>query len=225
MTTITDKEIATEIPLTDIIDATDEIPGVENEIEGVLEVPEAPSQSSENIATTLEHIDASVVNISDQLHLMYERIDRHVLSDKSKDEAFERLYSELEGYKKNSAFESVRPLFIDLILLFDRIAILTEEADKNGDTNCSDILGTISAELVEILYRRDIEMVFSDSETFSPTNQRAIGVERTEIETENNQIARIVRKGFRCGERLIRPEEIIVKKYSVPRSADQETGK
>ena len=225
MTTITYKEVATEIPLTDVIDATDEIPDVENDIEYLPEIPEALSQSPENIAVTLEHIDASVVSISDQLHHMYERLDRHVLSDKSKDEAFERLYSELEGYKKNSAFESVRPLFIDLILLFDRIAILTEEAGKNADKNCSDILGTISEELLEILYRRDIEVVISDSETFSPTTQRAIGVERTEIEAENNQIARIVRKGFRCGERLVRPEEIIVKKYSVPRSADQETDK
>lgn len=170
---------------------------------------------------TITDVIVSVSEISTQISGLKEQLHKHVLTNKDKDEAFDRLYVELETYKNNSAFEQVRPLFMDLILMFDRISNLTEDAVKRDDKYCANALKTVTDELIEIMYRRDIDLITSIQEVFDATTQRAIGVERIESEEENNKIAKIVRKGFRCGERLLRPEEVIVKKYSPQRTDDQ----
>ena len=190
----------------------------------VVELEEIASELPEQngpTEKTITDVIVSVSEISTQVSVLQEQLHKHVLTNKDKDEAFDRLYAELETYKKNSAFDQVRPLFMDLILMFDRISNLTEDAEKRDDKYCAEVLKTVTDELVEIMYRRDIDIITSIQETFDPTTQRAIGVDRIESEEENNKISRIVRKGFRCGDRLLRPEEVIVKKYSPRRPDDQ----
>jgi hypothetical protein len=52
------------------------------------------------------------------------------------------------------------------------------------------LLKTLRDELVEILYRREVEVIETTSLTFDPAIQRAIGTELASVETEHNQIAK-----------------------------------
>ncbi len=135
--------------------------------------------------------------------------------DKAKEEAFDRLYVELDEMKKNVAFDQARPLYLDLILLFDRIQNVRIDSGLASPATpaLTTLVKTLSDELLEILSRREVEIIQTASPKFDPISQRAVGTELAPTEAENNEIARVVRKGFRFRDRVVRAEEVIVKKY------------
>lgn len=156
------------------------------------------------IATKVDELTSLVMDLNQQFSDCLSK-------DAAKDKAFEYLYSELETVKQNSSFERFKPLYLDLILLFDRLDRVCWEHQSAEDM--SNFLSTLREELLEVLYRQGIELVITDGNTFDPTKQRAIGTEKTEVKEENNTLAAIIRRGFRYQNRPIRPEEVIVKKY------------
>lgn len=179
---------------------------------GKMEIETSASQGTEigqQLLTTLTEISA-------ELSTLNSTIESRLRYDKVKEEAFDRLYAELEEMKRNSAFEYIRPLYSDLILLFDRIENTRYNIGQSAPetSNLSHLLETLSDELLELLYRREIETIQTTLSTFDPTIQRAIGTEPVSVDVENNQIVRVVRRGFKYRDRIIRPEEVIVKKYS-----------
>ena len=159
---------------------------------------------SVEIANKLNELTSYLANLNQQFSDCLSK-------DAAKDKAFEYLYSELETVKQNSSFERFKPLYLDLILLFDRLDRVCWEHQSAEDM--SNFLSTLREELLEVLYRQGIELVITDGNTFDPTKQRAIGTEKTEVKEENNTLAAIIRRGFRYQNRPIRPEEVIVKKY------------
>jgi molecular chaperone GrpE len=179
-------------------------------VEHVDDTPSSP-QAEEGHQQVLAAVEGMEVELA-SLNRMVESRLRY---DQVKEEAFERLYAELEDLKKNAAFEQLRPLYMDLILLFDRIENIVQDTGQSPITTAllSDVLETLSDELLEILYRREIEPINATG-TFDPSVQQAIGTQPTAVEAENNQVARVVRRGFRYQDRILRAEEIIVKKYS-----------
>ena len=62
-------------------------------------------------------------DLATDLSSLKRTVEDRLSYDKAKEEAFDRLYADLENLKKNAAFEQIRPLYMDLILLFDRIAL------------------------------------------------------------------------------------------------------
>ena len=139
-------------------------------------------------------------------------IESRLSYDKTKEEAFNRLYGELEDMKKNSIFERNRPLYIDLILLFDRIENLRCEAKQESGIP-ENLFKSFSDELLEILYRQGIQIINTTSPKFSPTIQRAVSTTQTSVKEEDNHIANTVRRGFKYQNHILRPEEVVVKKF------------
>lgn len=170
-------------------------------------VPEVEENSVKTIIS-LSDIFAGISTLKKQF-------DERLSYDKTKEEAFEHLYKELDEFKKNNIFNHNRPLYIDIILLFDRIENIRTGIDHLNSSlaGIESILGTLSDEILEILYRQGIEIIIHSLKKFDPTIQRAIGVEKTFQEEENNQIARIVRRGFRFNNQILRAEEVLVLKY------------
>lgn len=152
--------------------------------------------------------------IAAEISTLNRAIENRISYDEAKEKAFDRLYAELDELKKNSALEYLRPLYIDLILLFDRIENIRQDAAVSSDTPMvSDLMKTLNDELLEILYRREIEPINIASSTFDPSFQLALTIEPTAADSEHNQVARIVRRGFKYKDRILRPEEVIVKKF------------
>lgn len=161
----------------------------------------------------LDHLVAASGRIEDNLATLSQAVEKRLSYDKTKEDAFDRLYAELEDLKKNSALEHLRPLFIDFILLYDRIESISQSLEQGepGDPAAAALVRTLGEELVEILCRREVVIV-PLSDAFDPTIHRAIGVEPVASDAQSNRVAKVVRRGFRMGNRILRPEEVIVSK-------------
>jgi molecular chaperone GrpE len=179
--------------------------------EGKDDKPSA-SSAEEQITCNINMLKLS--DISEQLSSLNDSINKRLSYDETKEKAFDRLYNELDQLKKNTLFDHLRPLYIDLILLYDRIENMRQKI-LSSDENISIplLLETLSEELVEILYRREIEPLKNRNLIFNPSYQQAIGVKNTDMHEEDNHIERVVRRGFGIRERILRPEEVIVKKF------------
>jgi len=162
-------------------------------------------------ATTRQRIFGAIDRLVIEMSSLNQIVQERLSYDRTKEEAFERLYAELEDLKKNSAFEQIRPIYMDLILLFDRIENIN--ADMSHSTTSSplfDILKTLSDEILEILYRREVELI----NTTDKFDQKVIDIQSTCVEVENNQVVRVVRRGFRYRSQILRAEEVVIKRYS-----------
>jgi molecular chaperone GrpE len=149
-----------------------------------------------------------------ELVLLRTVVQQRLSYDQVKEEAFERLYAELDGYKKNATFEQVRPLYLDLVLLLDRIEILRADA-AGGDASqvVASLLDSIRDELLEALARREVEVMRRDSAEFDPSYQRAVGAVPVADRALHNMVERVVRRGFAWRDRVIRAEEVYVRRH------------
>jgi molecular chaperone GrpE len=164
-------------------------------------------QENERIDRLINFVSQSNIELSNIKRIIENRLSY----DKAKEDAFERLYGELEDLKKNSFFERSRPLFIDLILLFDRLENYRQTHIEES-SQLTHLLKSFSEELLEILCRQGIDIIAS-SKIFDPTIQRAINIEITFKKEEDNKVSEVIRKGFRYFDNIVRPEEVIVKKF------------
>ena len=175
-------------------------------LESEFELPASESADpSPEIAERLEEL-------KEGLSYLNQQFDDRLSRDEAKEQAFDYLYQELETVKQDSSLERFKPLYLDLILLFDRLdRVCKEEITDDGELRS--FLLTLREELLEVLYRQGIEIVNTDGNGFDPTNQRAIATETTTEREENNTLASVVRRGFRYQNRLLRPEEVVVNKF------------
>lgn len=185
--------------------------------EASTDLPEtiAEQESSETLLS--KEILVAVTGIASELNSVKGILKKRLSYDETKEKAFDRLYEELDSFKKNTAFNAIRPLFVDMILLFDRIENVRQEMKQAQGSNTIDfpeLLKTLSEEITEILYRHGTDVINSASATFDPMLQQAIAAQPTTDEAENNTIAQVVRRGFKYQDRIIRPEEVIVRRYA-----------
>ena len=68
----------------------------------------------------------------------------------------------------------------------------------------------------DILYRQGVEPFYVEDDAFDPRRQRAVVTVATENPGQNKTVAERLRKGFRSGDRVIRPE--IVSVYAVKKA-------
>lgn len=167
------------------------------------------------VSSGRDPILSSLASLSADLASLRLVVEKRLSYDRAKEKAFDHLYAELEDFKRDAAYQEKRPMLIDLILLFDRMEVIYNDVRSSASVppSFAELLQTLSDELLEILYRREVEMITSSSKSFDPRWQRAIGAESTNIPSENNQVAQVVRRGFRYRQTILRPEEVIIRKY------------
>jgi len=140
---------------------------------------------------------------------------------------FDALHEELRGYKDGFLLESVhRPMIRDLITLYDDAseihrqmqAALVAESDQGGAM--WDRLKTIEVNvqhhldyILEVLARLEVTQLPIGSGKLDKKTQRTLAVEITENPEEDLDVIRVVKRGFLWRERVVRPEEVIVKKW------------
>lgn len=170
--------------------------------------PPVEGNTQQGPPADIDALHAEIVALRD---LVRERLTY----DRVKEEAFDRLYAEVEEVRQERAFQQLRPFLIDLLLLYDRIELsrqrLVEQAGRPSEVG--QLLQSLSEEVLEILARRDVEMLVVVSTTFDRTLQQAIKLQPSERIEEHQQVLRVVRRGFRYRQRILRCEEVIVGVY------------
>lgn len=152
------------------------------------------------------------VSFTEVLLEIRDLIEKRLSYDNAKEQAFDRLYADLDATRRNAAFTSNRPLYIDLILLYDRIDVACKQAKEQT----YDFATSLRDELTEILLRQNIHRIQDSGHIFNPRLQRAISTEEVVSPAEDCTVVRVVREGFACGEDILRPQEVVV---GVPESS------
>jgi len=143
-------------------------------------------------------------------HLFVEKIKK---SD-TQEAAFNKLYEEMSRYRDNFLFAAQKPLFMALILLYDNIGRIREglAGNEEGEQAVEDI----KLELLEILYRHDVELIEERPERLDISFQKAVRREVTNDPGEDMRVVEVVRDGFRWNSKVFRPQEVVVKRRLAP---------
>lgn len=146
---------------------------------------------------------------------------------------FDALHHELKGYRDGFLLEVLqKPLVRDLVCLFDDMTTIHKQAldfankqeartdDPAGHARNTELLGHLAQNvdhaidfLLEIMSRMEVTRVENCDGKLDKKRQRAIAVELADSPEEDGEIVRSVKPGFAWRDRVVRPEEVIVKKW------------
>ncbi len=134
---------------------------------------------------------------------------------------FDSLHEELLTYRDNFLHESLQKPFIhDLVHLYDDLTSLSEQLQtampEGGSANTArwrDNLENSIHSLVEILHRFEVKEI-EPRETVDRAIHRVISFEPADYAEEEGRIVMRVRRGFFWRGKVIRPEEVIAKRFN-----------
>jgi molecular chaperone GrpE (heat shock protein) len=199
--------------------------------------PEEPSQPLDPFIERLHGLENSVLNRLEQIAAQMEtsraaalaeqfrKIDEQLASIRNTEsvnqQLFDSLHAELLKYRDNFLHESLQKPFIhDLVYLYDHLNGLCEQlssaAQEKGKrsrvSQWRDNLENAIHSLVEILHRFDVKEI-EPRERVDRACHRVINYEPADFPEEDGTIVMRVKRGFVWREKLIRPEEVIAKRF------------
>ena len=190
-----------------------------------------PATVIETIATDDADVVAAVMNVSPivaaveelastigrRIDALQSAFDREVRAEATREKVVDRLHAELQEYKNDLLLNLLRPVFVDLIQLHDDVGKIVA-AHPDPDESNPRLLGHLEGVrqgIEDILYRQGVEAFEVEDDAFDPRRQRAFSTQPTDDPSQTKRIAARLRKGFRSGEKVIRPE--IVSVYTLRR--------
>ena len=141
---------------------------------------------------------------------------------------FDALHEELKTYKDGFLLDTLhRPMIRDLISLFDDVSQIHTQAQEAiamvpGDAAMAlqVKMGNLEAHLahnlefiVEVLARLEVQRLPPGPAKLDKHMQRAVAVEMAEDPDEDMEVVRTLKCGFLWKDRVVRPEEVVVKKW------------
>lgn len=168
-----------------------------------------------NTADTVPSTELAV--LGDQLDGLRDLFKRRLLDDRTKQQAFDRLYEELQEAKRWREGALLRPLLNEIVLLIDRIeGLLADRADESMDL--------IRSELLEILARRSVEPLPGSAPSFDPSIHEALATEPTQDPAREDRVLRVIRRGYSIEGGLLRPVGVVVSRLiTVDNHEDERT--
>jgi molecular chaperone GrpE len=145
----------------------------------------------------------------DQLQTLF---DREIRAEATREKVVDRLHAELQEYKQDLLLNALRPLIIDLVQLHDDIGKMIA-AQGEPEPPVARLLGIMAGfqqGIEDILYRQGIEPFEVEGDAFDPRRQRAVATVTSDDPAQAKTVAEHLRKGFRAGDKIIRPEIVAV---------------
>jgi molecular chaperone GrpE (heat shock protein) len=176
---------------------------------------------SEHSATALQNLPALVDDLENLLE------QKNGLNQRM----FDAMHEELKGYKDAFLLESVhKPIIRDLISLFDDLEAIhrqVQEAVEYAGNSATDTAADLFEHLktmdtnvmhncefiVEVLARLEVTPLMVGTGKLDKRTQRAVAVEIAEHPDADADIVRSVKRGFAWKGRVLRPEEVVIKKW------------
>jgi molecular chaperone GrpE (heat shock protein) len=143
-----------------------------------------------------------------------------ISNDRVREKAFDQLYEELRQYKEDFIFQAEKPLLLDLLLFYDSL-IWFRSSLESGEMSpkvVGESFQFLIDEFEELLYRRDVLPTQPEDE-FNRERQKAVQVVYTDDVSLDWRISRVIKRGFTRGERVLRPEEVILHRYRAPQGS------
>jgi molecular chaperone GrpE (heat shock protein) len=136
---------------------------------------------------------------------------------------FDSLHDELIKYRDNFLHESLQKPFIrDLVILFDDLsgllaqlqtAVEANEGKRGALGHWRDNLENAIHSLTEILHRMEVSEI-EPKEMVDRAIHRVISFEPADFAEEDGQIVMRVKRGFLWRDQVLRPEEVVAKRFA-----------
>jgi molecular chaperone GrpE (heat shock protein) len=156
----------------------------------------------------------------------FRRMDEHLAALRNTETVnqrlFDSLHDEMIKYRDNFLHESLQKPFIrDLVTLFDDLsAILTQvqtavdagDGKRGALGQWRDNLENAIHSLTEILHRMEVSEI-EPKEVVDRALHRVINFEPADFAEEDGQIIMRVKRGFLWRDQVLRPEEVVAKRF------------
>ncbi len=197
----------------------------------------APDEAAAEFHSTMRGLDAVSESIRESVQTLPKAVAdlRALLEMKNgvSHSMFSALHEELKSYKDGFLLQSVyRPIIRDLVSIYDDLTEIHRQiSDAIGENSGGekesaatkavfDRMRTMEMNLghsvefiLEVLARLDVTRIPVGSGKLDKCSQRAVAVEPTENSAEDTFVVRVVKRGFLWHERVLRPEEVVVKRF------------
>ena len=173
----------------------------------------------EQLATEIESSRAAA--FAEQFRKIDEQLAGIRSTESVNQQLFDSLHAELLKYRDNFLHESLQKPFIhDLVYLYDHLnglcdqltIVAHEKGKRSRVSQWRDNLENAIHSLVEILHRFDVKEI-EPRERVDRACHRVISYEPADFPEEDGTIIMRVKRGFVWRGKLIRPEEVIAKRY------------
>ncbi len=137
--------------------------------------------------------------------------------DEARREAFDRLYEEMRQYKEDFVFQAEKPLLLDLLLFYDSLNWFKDSlVDRQMSPDVvADSFQFLLDEFTELLYRRDV-LPLDPRPVFDREVHKAVKLVPTDDPRQDWTVERVLKRGFTRGGRLLRAEEVAVRRHRKP---------
>jgi molecular chaperone GrpE (heat shock protein) len=179
-----------------------------------------------NLSRKIEELARSLGSGRDgAITSQFRKMDEHLTAIRNSESVnqrlFDSLHDELLKYRDNFVHESLQKPFIhDLVHLFDDLSSLAsqlgsgaQEQKKRGHVaQWRDNLENAIHSLIEILHRFGVKEI-EPHEMVDRALHKVVSYEPTDFSEEDGRIMMRLKRGFIWRDTLIRPEEVIAKRY------------
>jgi molecular chaperone GrpE (heat shock protein) len=164
---------------------------------------------------------ARTVDVAQVFRKIEDQLNTIRSSESVNQRVFDSLHDELLKYRDNFLHESLQKPFIhDLVMLFDDLTSLSdqlrtaahEDNQRGHIAQWRDNLENAVHSLLEILHRFEVKEI-EPKEHVDRTLHRVVSYEPANFAEEDGCIVMRVRRGFSWRGKLIRPEEVIAKRF------------
>ena len=197
-------------------DAPEETSGVSEQVQGLENrlLSRLEQMAAEMEAARAASFDENFRKIDEQLASIRN-------TESVNQQLFDSLHAELLKYRDNFLHESLQKPFIhDLVYLYDHLnglcdqlsSAAQEKGKRSRVSQWRDNLENAIHSLVEILHRFDVNEI-EPRERVDRACHRVISYEPADFPEEDGAIVMRVKRGFVWRGKLIRPEEVIAKRF------------
>lgn len=195
----------------------------ENSDESPMDLDEAVEVStSEDNPQMVLHNEHSV--IQQGLSALQELFEKQIARNQNQTEMFDKIYAEMKDYKESFLLEVLhKPIIHNLIQLYDSYVSLESQLDvilhdeevvSESLSQYRNNLENFRYKLEEVLYRLDVTPYAETSKTLD----RQLHKTRQTISTDDPEldktIAEVHKIGFNWRDKVFRPEEVTIFRYS-----------
>jgi len=168
------------------------------------------TEKNKDEQTDQVHFDA----LAEEVAEIKDTLSRSAAENGVQQKAFDTLYEELKQYKEDFIFQNEKSLLLDLLLFYDSLNWFQASLIKKemSPEVVADSFQYLIDEMLELLYRRDV-LPMEASKDFDRKNHKVIKTVPAASNDDDYTIENVLKRGFTRGGRLLRAEEVVVRRF------------
>jgi len=178
------------------------------------------------VTNGFKKVEAAVPANGDDFGSQLQRLDAHMLALRNTESVNQRLFNslhqELKSYRDDFLRESLQKPFIrDLVVLFDDLSGLSAQMEStagsetraNAASQWRENLQNAIHSLTEIMHRMEVSEI-EPKEMVDRAFHRVVSYEPADFAEDDGRIVMRVKRGFVWRDQVLRPEEVVAKRFS-----------